>query len=178
MQQKDAYKTLQKAAEIIHHRLSYLDGDVIPNLFYHRECYQRFTLKRDLEKIVQKETEREEFEKSLLNKIQFETNEAGRLIRKTNENSSGIVLKKECIFCKRNIYKNKKLVKLTQYLELRAVQAIYNAAYYVNDFEILGLLNSNDIIAAEAHHTRIVTKRMLQEKLLVKLSKTLMHIKL
>ena len=69
MQQKDAYKTLQKAAEIIHHRLSSLDGDVIPNLFYHRECYQRFTLKRDLEKIVQKETEREEFEKSLLNKI-------------------------------------------------------------------------------------------------------------
>ena len=56
MQQKDAYKTLQKAAEIIHHRLSSLDGDVIPNLFYHRECYQRFKLKRDLEKIVQKET--------------------------------------------------------------------------------------------------------------------------
>ena len=69
-------------------------------------------------------------------------------------------------------------MKLTQYLELRAVQAIYNAAYYVNDFEILGLLNSNDITAAEAHYTRIVTKRMLQEKLLVKLSKTLMHIKL
>ena len=49
-----------------------MDGDVIPKLFYHRECYQRFTLKRDLEKIIQKETEREEFEKSLLNKIQFE----------------------------------------------------------------------------------------------------------
>ena len=50
-----------------------MDGDVIPKLFYHRECYQRFTLKRDLEKIVQKETGREEFEKSLLNEIQFET---------------------------------------------------------------------------------------------------------
>ena len=54
-----------------------------------------------------KETEREEFEKSLLNEIQFETNEAGRPIRKTNENSSGIILKKECIFCNRNLYKNK-----------------------------------------------------------------------
>ena len=73
LQQKDTYKTLQKAAEMRHHRLSSLDGDVIPKLFYHRECYQRFTLKRDLEKIVQKETEREEFEKSLLNEIQFET---------------------------------------------------------------------------------------------------------
>ena len=164
MQQKDAYKTLQKAAEIIHHRLSSLDGDVIPNLFYHRECYQRFTLKRDLEKIVQKETEREEFEKSLLNKIQFETNEAGRLIRKTNENSSGIILKKECIFCKRNLYKNKKLVKLTQCLELRAVQAIYNAAYAVNDFKILGLLNSNDIIAAEAHYHKDCYKKYVTKK--------------
>ena len=56
MQQKDTYKTLQKAAKIRHHRLSSLDGDVIPNLFYHTECYQRFTLNRDLEKIVQKET--------------------------------------------------------------------------------------------------------------------------
>ena len=119
LQQKDTYKTLQKAVEILHHRLSSLDGDVIPKLFYHRECYQRFTLKkRDLEKIIQKETEPEEFEKSLLNEIQFETNEVGRLIRKTNENSSGIILKKECIFCKRNLYKNKKLVKLTQCLEL------------------------------------------------------------
>ena len=63
-------------------------------MLYHRECYQRFTSKRDLEKTVQKETERKESEKSLLNKIQFETNEAGRFIRKTNENSSGIILKK------------------------------------------------------------------------------------
>ena len=70
---KRHFTTLQKAAEIRHHRLSSLDGDVTPKLFYHRECYQRFTLKRDLEKIVQKETEREEFEKSLLNEIQFET---------------------------------------------------------------------------------------------------------
>ena len=124
MKQKDTYKALQKAAQIRHHRLSFLDGDVIPKLFYQRECYQRFTLKRDLEKIAWKETEREEFEKSLLNEIQFETNEAGRPIRKTNENSSGIILEKECIFCKRNFYKNKKLVKLTQCLELRDVQAI------------------------------------------------------
>ena len=101
-----------------------MDGDVIPKLFYQIECYQRFTLKCDLEKIVQKGTGREEFEKSLLNEIQFETNEAGRLIRKTNENSSGIILKKECIFCKRYLYKNKNLVKLTQCLELRPVQAI------------------------------------------------------
>ena len=70
---KDTYKTLQKAAKIPHHRLRSLDGDVIPKLFYHRECYQRFTLKHDLEKIVQQETEREEFEKFLLNEIQFET---------------------------------------------------------------------------------------------------------
>ena len=101
-----------------------MDGDVTPRSFYQRECYQRFTWKRDLEKIVEKETEREEFEKSLLNEIQFETNEAGRPIRKTNENSSGIILKKKCIFCKRNFYKNKNLVKLTQCLELRDVQAI------------------------------------------------------
>ena len=89
-----------------------MNGDVTPKSFYQRECYQRFTWKRDLEKIVEKETEREEFEKSLLNEIQLETNEAGRPIRKTNENSSGIILKKECIFCKRNLYKNKKLVNL------------------------------------------------------------------
>ena len=74
MQQKDNYKTLQKAAEIRHYRLSSLDGDVIPKLFYHRERYKQFSLKRDLEKIVQKETERGEFEKSLLNEIQFERN--------------------------------------------------------------------------------------------------------
>ena len=94
LRRREPNTTLQKAAEILHHRLTSLDGDVIPKLFYHRECYQRFALKRDLEKIVQKETEGEEFEKSLLNEIQFETNEAGRLIRKTNENSSGITLKK------------------------------------------------------------------------------------
>ena len=56
MQQKDTYKTLQKEAEIRHHSLSSLDEDVIPKLLYHWERYQRFTLKRDLEKIVQKET--------------------------------------------------------------------------------------------------------------------------
>ena len=75
-----------------------------------------------------------------------------RLIRKTSENSSRIIIKKEYIFCKRNLYKNKKLVKLTQCLELRAVQAIYNTTYVLNDFKILELLNSNDIIAAEAHY--------------------------
>ena len=87
-----------------------------------------------------------------------------RLIRKTSENSSGIIIKKEYIFCKRNLYKNKKLVKLTQCLELRAVQAIYNAAYAVNDFEILGLLNSNDIIAAEAHYHKDCYKMYVTRK--------------
>ena len=92
------------------------------------------------------------------------SNSAGWFIRKTNENSGGIILKKECIFCKRNLYKSKKLVKLTQCLELRAVQTIYNAAYAVNDFKILGLLNSNDIIAAEAHYHKDCYKKYVTKK--------------
>ena len=77
------------------------------------------------------------------------------------------VWNKECknvYFVKKNLYKNKKLVKLTQCLELRAVQAIYNAAYAVNDFEILGLLNSNDIIAAEAHYHKDCYKKYITRK--------------
>ena len=71
-----------------------------------------------------------------------------------NENHKedrNILLPKECIFCNRRKYKNKRLEPLTQCIEMRAIETIKKAATAAADFSMLGLL-SQDLIAAGAKY--------------------------
>ena len=76
---------------------------------------------------------------------------ANRPKRKPQKEDSNILLPKECIFCNRRKYKNKRLEPLTQCVEMRAIETIRKAATAADDFSMLGLL-SQDLIAAQAKY--------------------------
>ena len=71
--------------------------------------------------------------------------------RKPQKEDSNILLPKECIFCNRRKYKNKKLEPLTQCVEMRAIETIKKAATAADDFSMLSLL-SQDLIDAEGKY--------------------------
>ena len=52
------WESIQKAAEIRGHTLPITEIDCPPNIFYHRKCYQYFTMKSKLDRISKKKTGR------------------------------------------------------------------------------------------------------------------------
>ena len=65
----------------------------------------------------------------------------GRPKRKSMEKGKNTILIKECIFCKKNKYKNRVLEKLMQCLEFHAVDSIKKVTTAKNDFMMLSLLS-------------------------------------
>ena len=112
----------------------------IPNsIHYHRKCYQRFTLKRDLANFNDGES----------------TSTSRRSKRKTGTSS---VLPKQCLFCKKRKTKKK---KETESLKLydRAEESIKFAAKRAGDYNVLSI---PDLIAAEAYYHKSSYKQYLK----------------
>ena len=120
-------------------------AEIPDRVFYHRKCYQRFTLKRDLEKL-----------KSLDQKIQTQIgdvkigNEIDCTTRKSKrECSATSILPRECIFCKKRKTKSRVEQSLVLCIDERARELITECAkkkgnYYINSIPYL-ILN-------EAHY--------------------------
>ena len=143
LQSQKTRETLQFAAEIRDHKFNtVLDNTTkLPLLKYHRMCYQRFTMKNDLNKIQNKKKETTEaVDRAVSSPIDF-MNE--------RQADTSTILPKECIFCKKRKTKNKSTEALTLCIDNRAMTTIKTAAEKKNDYLIISIPN---LIASEAHY--------------------------
>ena len=105
---------------------NYLDDN---NLFYHRKCYQHFTMKYSLKKIEQQTEQQTEALKARLNVIDtFEDDVDVPKRSSHSQQGSGsdnqVILAKEFILCKRNKYVKRRLQGLIKCAEMRAIKLI------------------------------------------------------
>ena len=96
---KDTWETLKYATAIRNHILASTlineTAEIPNNLYYHRKCYQRFTLKRDIEKL---KAEQYKIDKIIGTPIRDGSDETRKSKRKAG---SSTILPKECLFCKK-----------------------------------------------------------------------------
>ena len=121
----------------------------IPDIKYHSQCRNIFTMKSKLEKVVQN-TSTEISEKKPPERITRKT------LSNTVQKSSGSLLPVICIFCKKSSkYKKRSKTReaLSMVCEFRADKRIKDAALRKKDAYILTMLASgHDAIAVEAHY--------------------------
>ena len=152
--------TLLKAAEIRKYEplLIYSKDELPANIFCHRQCYQTFTIKKELEQIQLKAKQKQDELETLLDQvteysIEISSNTSNKE-RRTSSSSLGILLPR-CLFCDKEIkYKKRKPKKLKKYCEKRVQETIKNAANEINDYSMISLLSTTDLIAAEAMYHR------------------------
>ena len=118
------------------------DDAIVPDVKYHRKCYQTFTMKSKLEKIEKSK----QVTADLVSHAEFSTSRP-----KLYTNPENRLLVKECIFCRNNKYKNKVLEKLVKCVNDRALASIVAGASTTEDHYVRGLVDQ-DLIAREAHY--------------------------
>ena len=151
MTKKETWEKLKNSATIRRHTLAEVminSSTGIPDrVFYHRQYYQNFTLKRDLEKL-----------KSQHQKIQNVIDDLDE-VRKSEETltrkskrkcaTSSSILPKECIFCKKRKTKNRVEENLILCIDDRARQLIQQCAREKKNFHITSIA---DLISSEARY--------------------------
>ena len=151
---KETWEKLKAAGELRKHPvvLARIKPDSeIPEIVYHRTCYQRFTLKRDLDKL---RAQRKSVEEQLLASISNEDCDQGLISdedssRPKRKKKASILLPKECLFCKDDKTKKRTREKLRQCIDERAERSIKSAAQKHDKNQIMSI---PDLIAAEAHY--------------------------
>ena len=149
LQNAKTWDNLQRAAEIRNEIIdvSRVDPSTnLPLLSYHRKCFQRFTMKKDLDRIQVRKAKSEEVANTAVPLPNQQTETSERSKRSAN---SSPILPKECIFCKKRKMKGNSTEKISLCIDERAQNAIISAATKKNDFEILSI---NDLIAVEARY--------------------------
>ena len=155
----ETWQTLQNASRIrkqtIECQVDPDDSENLPVIFYHRKCYQYFTMKSVLTKIEEERIKQFEALKarseaivSYEEKVEERSTRSSESVLRDNNQT---VLPKMCIFCKRNKYVKRRLEKLIQCVELRAVESIREAAKGSDNYDLISLA-SKDLVAAEAHY--------------------------
>ena len=155
----ETWQTLQNASRIrkqtIECQVDPDDSENLPVIFYHRKCYQYFTMKSALTKIEEERIKQFEALKarseaivSYEEKVEERSTRSSESVLRDNNQT---VLPKMCIFCKRNKYVKRRMEKLTQCVELRAVESIREAAKGSDNYDLISLA-SKDLVVAEAHY--------------------------
>ena len=123
---------------------------------YHRECYQKFTRKSQLERINKKSEKMEDSLISIIDKaVEFEIDECtpNKPKRNSSSSSTSSLLPELCIFCSLDIkYKQRKPEYLRKCQVKQVRETLEKYAKEKNDFNMISLLSTNDIIAAEAQY--------------------------
>ena len=102
-------------------------------------------MKSSLDKIGDALTKRLQF-------ASFDTsNESDTRHKRGNSKQGTVLLPKDCIFCRKNKYKNKVLEKLVKCVDKRASNSIIDAAKSSDNFYVKGLADQ-DLIARETHY--------------------------
>ena len=118
------------------------DDAIVPDVKYHRKCYQTFTMKSKLEKIEKSK----QVTADLAPHVEFSTFRPKRYSNPENR-----LLPKECIFCRKHKYKNKVLKKLVKCVNDRALASKVAGASTTEDHYVRGHVDQY-LIAREAHH--------------------------
>lgn len=152
LQGADSWKTLLRAAQIRNHApilemVEDLPEGKIPTLYYHRKCRSIFTMKKLLDRILEKE-------KQSASESSTEKKESKREARQVSATSR--TYSEECIFCQKTdkyVTGQNKREKVVQCRELRADEKIRSVATKKMDSRILAIV-SRDLVAAEGHYHR------------------------
>ena len=143
-----SWLTLLEAAKVRNHEhiinvAEGLEGNEVPEIFYHRKCRSLFTMKRDLNILKRKANEDTESEAG-------GSSAPKRPCRISVEKR---VYDTECIFCRRDKYVkgSKTREQLSQVVQLRADERLRECAIKKNDKDMIAL-TSRDIVAAEARY--------------------------
>ena len=131
-------------------------SDEIPaNLQYHRKCYQLFTSKSHLKRLETQTKKNEEILKVIIeqsNSFDSEESKPNRVSAISNSSSS-ILLPDKCIFCERGIIYMKRKPEHLRKCEMKQVQGtLEKCAKEKHDFDMISLLSTHDIVAAEAKY--------------------------
>ena len=157
----DSWQNLLKAAELrkygpITDAAKELGGNEFPKIYYHRRCRSVFTMKRDLEIILKRNTNEAIGNEDVCS--------SKRLCRRL---SVSRVYDPICIFCEKVkfVKGSKSREKLTKAAKLQADRTLRDCAIKKGDNKIMAI-TSRDIVAAEAHYhtscyknyTRVIKK--------------------
>lgn len=134
-------------------------NEIPDNLFYHRKCYQRFTLKRDIDKLKSQHDNIQ----AKVNEMQVDFGNVEEPQRRTKRVcSDSTILPYECIFCKKRRTKNRKEEKLAQCIDERGRDLIIKHARRKQNFYIMSI---PDLISNEAkYHKTCYQTFTLDEK--------------
>ena len=155
------WKKLLKSAQIRNYEaiLQMSKTDELPvDFLYHRQCYQKFTnkkyleaLKKQSEKAVIQSEKNKEGLRQL--KEQCTSYEYNKPKRSSSSSDSNVLLPDICIFCDVNVkYKNRKPEPLRKCEVKQVKEKLKTCAEDKNDYHILSLIATNDIVAAEAKY--------------------------
>ena len=140
--------TLKRAAQIRCHDIQNHEVDEengLPAISYQQKCYQFFTMKSSLDKIEDALKTRSQF-------ASFDTsNESDTRPKRGNSEQGTVLLPKDCIFCRKNQYKNKVLEKLVKRVDEQASNSIIDAAKSSDNFYAKRLADEG-LIARETHY--------------------------
>ena len=143
----NTWENLKKAARVRNFTTGNLDlmnddDSIVPDVKYHRKCYQAFTMKSKLEKIEKPK----QVTADLVPHAEFSTFRPKRYSNPENR-----LLPKECIFCRKNKYENKVLEKLVKCVDDRDLATKIAVASTTEDHYVRGLVDQY-LIARDAHH--------------------------
>ena len=146
----DTWLKLKEAATLRQHPLMETKADsrskIPENLLYHRKCYQRFTMKREIDKLRLQH----EMIQSRVDEMETDFDDAEEPQRRSKRVcSDSIILPYECIFCKRRKTKNRQEEKMVQCIDERARDLIIECAKRKGNFYVLSIPN---LISNEAKY--------------------------
>ena len=143
----NTWENMKKAARIRNFTVGNLglmnnNDAIVPDVKFHRKCQQIFTMKCKLENI----------EKSKQGTTDLESHAEFLTSRpKRYSNPENRLQPKDCIFCRKNKYKNKLLEKLVKCVDDQVLASLVAGASTTEDHYVRGL-GDQDLIAREAHY--------------------------
>ncbi|XP_066925451.1 uncharacterized protein [Clytia hemisphaerica] len=138
----DTWLKLKEAATLRKHPLMETKSDspseIPANILYHRKCYQRFIMKREIDKLKLKH-EMIQAQVGDIEKYTDGIEETERRAKRVCSDSP--ILKDECIFCKKRKTKNREEENLVQCIDERGRDQILEWAKKKGNFDVLGISN-------------------------------------
>ena len=132
---------------------------------YHSKCYQVFNLKSNLklieDRLIKSEIKQKEYDVKLQTLLgestsyEYENDKPTWRASSSFSSTSTVLLPDQCLYCKKSKSGKKNPDKLRKCCDKRVAVTIMKAAQEKDDFYMISLISTTDIIAAEAkyHHS-------------------------
>ena len=131
----------------------------LPEMKYHRKCYQIFTMKSNLklieDRLIKNEIRQKEYEVKLQTLLgestsyEYEDDKPTRRASISSSSTSTVLLPGQCLFCKKSKSGEKNPDKLRKCCDKRVADTIMKATQEKEDFYMIPLISTIDIISAE-----------------------------